>query len=586
MKRTDINKDDQWDLSTMYASQAIYETEFEKAESLLAIIVSYEGHIADNKESFQTFFDQLEEFNRLLEMLYMYPKMCTDVDPEDELAQRNFSKIMVLYQNVNVSTTFIPLEVIKHKSEIEVWLRDEDMQDYRYPMHEIFRTIPHRLDEKTEALMAQVEDVCHVSEETFDSFRPEFPDVIVDGKPEFLNDGTYHQFLLHRDRDVRKQAFEHYFNEYKRYQNVFKNLLTGHAKGQILKARVHKFDSALQASLFEDDANERLYDKILNMANVTYRPYLHDYFRMRKSVLGFEQQHPYDINLPLVNDVDITYSIDESFQLLKEALRPLGEDYIAMLDTARAEHWIDFKPHAGKRGGAYSSGTHDPHAYILMNFTGQYDSLSTLAHEFGHAMHSYYSSKHNRPMLRNYQIFVAEVASTVNELLLNEHLMKHCDDTSYKAYLLDNLMMQLIGTLYRQPMYAQFESYIHESLENHVPLSSQEITETCLQLYKDYFGDDVDVDDLQRYSCYMIPHYYYNFYVYKYALGMAVAIAFVKRIQQGDVQSYREFLTKGGSESPIDELVHSGINPEDDQVYHDAFSYFNELLNEFKSINA
>ncbi len=255
-----------------------------------------------------------------------------------------------------------------------------------------------------------------------------------------------------------------------------------------------------------------------------------------------------------------------------------------MLDQAFTQRWIDFYPSKDKRTGAYSWGTYDSNPYILTNFTGSYDSLSTLAHELGHSMHSYYSNHHNRPMLAGYQIFVAEVASTVNEILLNTYLLKTNNDPSYRRYILSNLMEEFVGTCYRQPMFAQFEKDLHAWIEERKPISSKTITDRCLELNKAYFGDAVIVNDLQKYGFYYVPHFYYNFYVYKYTLGMSVAISFVKDILNRHPEAYRQFLTKGESESPVDELKNAGVDPLKDEVYDNAFTFFKEIMDEFESL--
>lgn len=584
MKRNEIETELTWDLSGLFKDQKAFDDQFEKAKAYIHKLCQFKGHIADSKNSFIAFMNTREELMRYMENIEVYASMCVDVDSENEAVQENLSKANSLIDLQTSSLTFIDNEIIASKDAIETYLKDEDCKDFRYAMSEIFRTIPHRLDEKTEALLGDVVTLAKCPEDTFRSFPLNFEPVIVDGKEEFLNGATYISFLQNKDVNVRKQAFEHYFKEYQTYQNVFMNTLSAHAKGQVLLAKARNFKNALSASLFEDGVEEDLFHKVLYMGNEKYHDYVQEYFSLRKEILQLDVQHVYDIQLELVNEVDVKYSIDDCFDIMDEALKVLGDDYIQLLHKAKAERWIDFMPCKGKRSGAYSWGTYDSKPYIMTNFNGDYESLSTLAHELGHSMHSYFSWENNRAMNSGYRIFVAEVASTVNEVLLNDYLLKTSKDNNYKAYILSNLLTQLIGTLYRQPMYAKFEYDLHTWVENKEVISSQKITQHFLDLNKQYFGDSVEVDDLQRYGCYYIPHFYYNFYVYKYTLGMSVALSFVKRIQQGDVQAYREFLTKGGSESPLDELIHAGVDPRDDQVYDDAFTFFKETLDQFKEL--
>lgn len=584
MKRNEIETELTWDLSGLFKDQKAFDDQFEKAKAYIHKLCQFKGHIADSKNSFIAFMNTREELMRYMENIEVYASMCVDVDSENEAVQENLSKANSLIDLQTSSLTFIDNEIIASKDTIETYLKDDDCKDFRHAMSEIFRTIPHRLDEKTEALLGDVVTLAKCPEDTFRSFPLNFEPVIVDGKEEFLNGATYISFLQNKDVNVRKQAFEHYFKEYQKYQNVFMNTLSAHAKGQVLLAKARNFKNALSASLFEDGVEEDLFHKVLYMGNEKYHDYVQEYFSLRKEILQLDVQHVYDIQLELVNEVDVKYSIDDCFDIMDEALKVLGDDYIQLLHKAKAERWIDFMPCKGKRSGAYSWGTYDSKPYIMTNFNGDYESLSTLAHELGHSMHSYFSWENNRAMNSGYRIFVAEVASTVNEVLLNDYLLKTSKDNNYKAYILSNLLTQLIGTLYRQPMYAKFEYDLHTWVENKEVISSQKITQHFLDLNKQYFGDSVEVDDLQRYGCYYIPHFYYNFYVYKYTLGMSVALSFVKRIQQGDVQAYREFLTKGGSESPLDELIHAGVDPRDDQVYDDAFTFFKETLDQFKEL--
>ncbi len=584
MNRTEADRCYTWDLSSLFASQEAFDEQLKCSEEQLAALCSRKDHISDTIETYIQFLEDQERFERGLENLYVYAKMCTDVEPTDMQNQQNLAHASNLMQKAQLDLTFVSLELIRHADTIREYLKEERCRDFRYPMEELFRTIPHRLSDEMEQLMSEVQEIASVPDETFQSIRLTFDDVEVDGKKEFLNGATYHEFLRNRDVRVRRQAFEHYFKEYGKLENAFANLLIGNAKGQVLNARTRHFDSALAASLFADGVDVSLYDKILYMGNEKYIHFLHAFFAMKKQVLDIEEFHVYDIALDLEPATDVRYTIDECRTILKKALGVLGDDYIEGIDRAFAERWIDFYPSKEKRTGAYSWGTYDSNPYILMNFTGSYDSLSTLAHELGHSMHSYYSNRHNRPMLANYQIFVAEVASTVNEILLNRYLLDTSTDKAYRRYILSNLMEQFVGTCYRQPMFAQFEKDLHQWIEERRPISSKTITDRCLQLNRQYFGDAVIVDDLQKYGFYYVPHFYYNFYVYKYTLGMATTISFAKEILQGNAAPYRTFLTKGGSEAPVDELRSAGVDPLSDKVYDDAFTFFAQTMHEFRSL--
>lgn len=584
MNRNDADKKYTWDFSSLFVDQDAFDEQLKKSSALLEDLCARKGKICVSMESYITFMNDQELFERGLENLYVYAKMSTDVEPKDMQNQQNLAAAANLLQKAQNDLTFVSLELIHHADQIREYLKDEQCRDFRYPMEELFRTIPHRLSDEMEQFLSEVNEIASVPDETFQSIRLTFDDVDVNGKKEFLNGATYHEFLRNKDVNVRRQAFEHYFKEYGNMENAFANLLIGNAKGQVLNAKTRHFDSALQASLFQDGVDETLYNKILVMANEKYIAYLHEYFALKKQVLGIEDFHEYDISLDMEPSCYMHYTIEECRDILKKALHVLGDDYVSVIDQAFEQRWIDFYPSKDKRTGAYSWGTYDSNPYILTNFTGSYDSLSTLAHELGHSMHSYYSKKNNRPLLADYKIFVAEVASTVNEILLNRYLLQTSEDPAYRRYILSSLMEQFVGTCYRQPMFAQFEKDLHEWIENRKPISSKTITDRCLQLNKEYFGDAVIVDELQKYGFYYVPHFYYNFYVYKYTLGMSVAISFVKEILSGNVAPYRAFLTKGGSESPVDELKHAGVDPTSDKVYDDSFTFFKEIMEEFKEL--
>lgn len=583
MKRSEQPIEYQWDLSAFIQDETQFQKIADKATNLMEKLLSQKNHICECKASFQQFFDDLEELDLAIEDLYVYSSMSNDVNKNDTVSQKHLSIATLLMNQRQQKFTFIELECLAHQQTIEEYLKDEALKDYRYPMQCIFKTKPHRLDEEQETLLAEVSELVNQSEDTYRALQIKFKDVIVDGKPEFLNDGTYRQFLLNKDRKVRKQAFENYLTGFMDHSYPLSILWTSHIKGKSLLAKRHHFKNAMEASLFEDDVNEDLVHLILNVFNHKYIKGMHDYMQLKKECLGYEELHIYDNYIPIVEGVDHKYSIEEAFDILKKALRPLGDDYILMLDTIKQQRWIDFLPSENKRGGAYSWGTYHSYPYICTNYNESYDSLSTLAHELGHSMHSYYSNKNNRAMLSGYRIFVAEIASTVNEVLLNHYFMENSDDKT-KTSLCYQMLETCVGTLYRQAFFADFEETIYQKVEAKQPISNQEIMELYMEKVKQHYGEAVTIDELQKAHCYSVPHFYYNFYVYKYTLGLSIALAFAKRILSGDVETYRKFLTIGGSMSPVDTLRSCGIDPYDEKVYDDAYQYFENTLEQFKEL--
>ena len=583
MKRSEQPIEYQWDLSAFIQDETQFQKIADKATNLMEKLLSQKNHICECKASFQQFFDDLEELDLAIEDLYVYSSMSNDVNKNDTVSQKHLSIATLLMNQRQQKFTFIELECLAHQQTIEEYLKDEALKDYRYPMQCIFKTKPHRLDEEQETLLAEVSELVNQSEDTYRALQIKFKDVIVDGKPEFLNDGTYRQFLLNKDRKVRKQAFENYLTGFMDHSYPLSILWTSHIKGKSLLAKRHHFKNAMEASLFEDDVNEDLVHLILNVFNHKYIKGMHDYMQLKKECLGYEELHIYDNYVPIVEGVDHKYTIEKAFDILKKALRPLGDDYVLMLDTIKQQRWIDFLPSENKRGGAYSWGTYHSYPYICTNYNESYDSLSTLAHELGHSMHSYYSNKNNRAMLSGYRIFVAEIASTVNEVLLNHYFMENSDDKT-KTSLCYQMLETCVGTLYRQAFFADFEETIYQKVEAKQPISNQEIMELYMEKVRHHYGEAVTIDELQKAHCYSVPHFYYNFYVYKYTLGLSIALAFAKRILSGDVETYRKFLTIGGSMSPVDTLRSCGIDPYDEKVYDDAYQYFENTLEQFKEL--
>lgn len=585
MKREDVLSQYKWDLSSLFPNQESFDDNIQHCNELLEALKQMKGKICTDLNSFITYMETNEAFGSCLENAYVYAKMCCDVEPNNALNQQNLARAELLLNRQQSELSFTDLELIEHKETVDQYLTDEKCKDFNYPIACVWKTIPYRLDEASEKMLADVADICDNAQRTYQSWRVEFEDVMVDGKPQFLNGATLREFLRNPNQQVRKDAYTNYFKEYKHLSAPMSNLLIGHAKGQAFNARTRHFNSALEASLFEDDATKELFDKVCMMANEKYINHYHDYNAFKKELMNLDVLHYYDLNVPLVKSVNIQYSVEDCFKILDEALEPLGSEYLEKLHKARDNHWIDFMTHEGKRPGAYSWGTYTSNSYVMMNFTGGYDSLSTLAHELGHSMHSTYSKENNRCMLSGYRIFVAEVASTVNEILLNRYLLSTSDNDDYKAYILYNLLEQLAGTLYRQPMFAQFEAQLHALIEKGEAVSNQTCMDLFLRLSKEHFGKDVVLDEtIHGAGCYYIPHFYYNFYVYKYTLGMSVALSFAQKILAGNTADYLSFLKKGGSESPIDELIHSGVDPNNDQVYNDAFTFFAQTLNEFKEL--
>ena len=587
MERKELDTKYTWDLSLIYQNEAEYQKDLNQAKKILEDCLSFKGKLSNSVNHYYDFLTLETKLYCLINKLYCYANLNCDVTPDNQTMQLKLAEVKSFNQQVTNALTFTDLEIIAHQEKIKELIKDPKLKNYVYYTNEILRQIPHTLSNEMEELLAETTKLASLSSNVFNSLRLEFKPVIINNQEHFLNQGTLNEFLKHDDAGVRKQAYENFFSEYQKFENVFANTLSGVMHNDAFYAKARNFSNSLEASLFNDNAPIDLFEKILEMANVKYRGLFHRYNALKKKKLGLEPFYNYDLNIPLLKEAKRKFEIEESFNIILNAVKPLGKDYQQIIQKAKKECWIDFLPHNKKRSGAYSSGSYDTKPYILMNFTGDYSSLSTLTHELGHSCHSYLSNKYQAPENANYRIFVAEVSSTVNELLLSQYLMQKTTSKEEKAVLLYELLEQCVGLIYRQPMFADFEYKLHTLDENNQPLSSQVITDLYTKLNQEYFEDDIKTHELVGISCYYIPHFYYNYYVYKYTLGMCVSLAIANRIQNNDqeqINKYLDFLKSGGSASPIDLLKEAGVDPTDDKLYIDAFNYFEKTLNEFESI--
>ena len=587
MERKDIEEKYTWDLSKIYQDPQEFYHDIEVSQQLLDELTSFQGKLTESIETLLRFLSKRDEMSMLVSKAYCFAHLNCDVEPKNQEYQKMLATVMSLIQQSSVKLVFVDNEIVENDETVREYLKDKRLKSYRYSLENALAFKSHLLDKEQEELVAKVDNISELAEQVFDSLRLEFEDVEVNGQKKTLNQATLNEFLKNKNRDVRKQAYHHFFKEYQRFENTFASTLSGVMKKDAFYSDIRHFDSPLAASVFNDDVPTDLFFKILDKANNEYRYLFHRYNHLKKVILGLDELYNYDLSVPLVKSVSKKFTIEECFDIINQALAPFGKDYLAIINRAKDERWIDYYPTTGKRGGAYSSGSYLTQPYILMNFIGDYNSLSTIIHELGHSVHTYLSSHNQDYINSNYRIFVAEVASTVNETLLINYMMDHASSKEEKAYYMYEQLENCVGLIFRQPMFADFEHRLHEMAKNNEPMSSKIMTDLYAKLNQEYFGEDVKMDELVGWSCYYVPHFYYDYYVYKYTLGMTVALAIVKRILNGDTQQverYLNFLKSGGKESPVDLLSHAGVDPLDDAIYDDAFHYFEDLLNEFEKL--
>ena len=587
MERKDIEEKYTWDLSLIYANNEDFYNDLEKAKKLLNDLVTQKDIFLDNVDQFILFQDVQTMLARYIQKLHSFAHLHCDVEPNNQEYQTMYASLMSFYDQVASSLDFYTVTMIENSDKVEEYLKDERLKEYRYSISETLRQKKHTLSQEMETLISKTSPIADVSSQVFDALRLEFEPVEVNGEKKTLNSATLSEFLKNKDENVRRQAYHHFFKEYKKYENVFAATLSGVMKKDAFYADVKKFDSPLEASLFDDDVPTSLFFKILEKANEEYRPLFHRYNALKKKLFNKDVMYNYDLSVPLVEYKTPKYTIEECFDIILDVVSVFGEEYVDIIKKARDERWIDYYPHTGKRIGAYSSGCYDTKPYILMNFIGDYNSLSTMIHELGHSAHTYLSCHNQSPVNSDYRIFVAEVASTVNETLLINYMLEHAKSKEEKAYFLYELLENCVGLIFRQPMYADFEHILHTWAKEGKPMSAQTISELYAKKNAEYFGKDITMDEYVGQSCFYIPHFYYNYYVYKYTLGMTVALAIVSRILNGDEkqkEAYLNFLKSGGSLSPVDLLKKANVNPLEDQLYDDAFHYFEDILNQLEEI--
>ncbi len=586
MERNTIDIKETWDLSLIYQDNTEFYNDLNSAKELLKKITQQKDSFLNNIENFIEFQKDYICLSRYIQKLHCFAHLHCDVEPNNQDYQTMYASILSFSDQVSSSLDFYTVTMIENSDTVNEYATDERLSDYRYMILEILRQKKHTLSQEMETLISKTSSISDVSSQVFDALRLEYDDVIVDGEKKFLNNATLTEFLKNKNPQVRKDAYHHFFKEYKKYENVFAATLSGVMKKDAFYADIKKFDNPLEASLFDDNVPSSLFFKILDKANNQYRPLFHRYNALKKKTLELETMYNYDLNIPLIEYDTKKYSIDECFDIIFDVVKVFGDEYVDIIKKAKDERWIDYYPHVGKRVGAYSSGCYDTNPYILLNFIGDYDSLSTMIHELGHSAHTYLSCQNQSPVNCDYRIFVAEVASTVNETLLINYMLEHATSKEEKAYFLYELLENCVGLIFRQPMYADFEHILHTWAKEGNPMSSQMITDLYHSKNAEYYGESVTMDEYVGHSCFYIPHFYYNYYVYKYTLGMTVALAIVSRILSGDQkqkEAYLHFLKSGGSKDPVDLLKDALVDPLDDQLYDDAFQYFEKILNELEA---
>ena len=595
MERKDIDKKYKWDLSVIYPTEADFNREYQECEKRIKAFAKYEKNMISSAKELYSTLNEFYSIEAVLEKLWQYASLNFSTDSTSNSNQINSSKMRNLLVSLGTSSWFIEPKILKLDEETvnKYFAECPELKRFERTIEKTLRRKPHTLSDECEMLMSEMENclgshsrvrsMFTTSDLRFGKIKNE------EGKSVELTDTNYVSHLMSSDRRVRQSAFRTLYKTYEQFGNTFASLYESRVKEETTNAKIRKFKDSITASTFGDEVTPEIYNNLIATVNRGLEP-LYEYYDLKREVLGVDKLHLYDIYASLVGSLDTKYTYEEAVEEVLKTTGVFGEEYqAAITEGLKEKGWVDVYPCHGKRGGAFSSGAPGTEPYILLNFNGTFSDVSTLAHEAGHSMHSYFSIKYNEAHNSGYRIFVAEVASTVNELLMAHRKLAECKSDDEKLYILNQLMETYKGTLYRQTMFAEFERDVHALCEKGEPLTSERLNKHYYKLVKRYFGKDVACDKQIAYEWMRIPHFYTCFYVYKYATCISAASTIVKRIEtEGEayIGKYIDFLKCGDSKSPVDSLLVAGIDMTKPEVVEGAIEDFASAVKQFKEIYA
>ncbi|GAB3789826.1 oligoendopeptidase F [Virgibacillus kimchii] len=591
-KRDELPEERTWRLEDIYESDELWEKELKSLQEDVKQFSQYQGKLSESADTLYELLQLQDELSERLGKLYTYAHMRYDEDTTNSFYQDLNARAETLLTVASSEMSFITPEILEiDEKKLKTFLQEkEELKLYQKTLDEITRQRPHVLSKREEALLAEASEPMSTPSQTFSMLNNAdltFPSIKNEkGEEVDLTHGRYIGFLESEDRRVRKDAFKGMYDTYGKFINTFASTLNGNIKKDNFYAKVRNYESARQSALDNNNIPEKVYDNLVEAVNEKL-PLLHKYTRLRKKILQLDDLHMYDLFTPLVKDVDMKIPYEKAQEYVLNSLSPLGDDYVNIVKEGYENRWIDVEENKGKRSGAYSSGAYGTNPYILLNWQDNVNDMFTLAHELGHSVHSYYSRKNQPFRYGNYSIFVAEVASTANEALLNDYMLKSLDEEKQKLFILNHFLEGFRGTVFRQTMFAEFEHDIHVRAQNGEALTADKFTEIYYDLNRKYYGEDVVSDEEIGLEWARIPHFYYNYYVYQYATGYAAATALATQIldgKEGAVEKYLEFLKAGNSEYPIEVLKKAGVDMTSKQPILDALDVFGEKLDEMEKL--
>lgn len=586
--RKDMDPKFQWDFTHMYASDEVWEAELNRCVADLPKIAAIEGTLGTSREAFKAGIDTVYEIGQRLEKAYIYAMLHLSADGSDPKHQEMNGRATSAYVQFSSALAFMDPEILAIPEEtLNAFLAPEEMKPYRFYIENLTRSRAHTLDAQRERMLAMMGDAAQAPQDAYEMLTNvdmELPKVHdAEGNEVQLTAGNFGVFRESPVRAVREEAFNAMFGTYKKYINTFAALYGGNVKQDQFMSNVRGYSSACEAALFRNNIPVSVYDSLIEAVHESL-PTMREYLELRKEALGLEKIDMYDLYCPMVKDVEFKVPFEEAKKLVKAATLPLGEGYQALLDKAYTENWMDVYENKGKRSGAFSCGVFGVHPYVLLNYTDALDDAYTMAHELGHSMHSYKSDHTQDYMNHDYCIFVAEVASTVNEVLLTKYLLKTETDKARRAYVLNHFLEGFRTTLFRQTLFAEFERKAHEAYQNGEPLTAEKLTSIYRSLVELYY-EGAEVPENIAYEWAYIPHFYTAYYVFQYATGFSSAVAIASHIfETGDAEGYLKFLTTGGSDYPLNELKLAGVDLTSPQPVKDALKVFGDSVRELRAL--
>lgn len=593
-ERSEIPTEYKWRLEDIYVSESVWQNDFDKLKKILPQIMSYKNKLAVSSDNLLKCLKLRDEIGIISSKLYAYARMHRDENTADAKYQALTGKTEALLAETGAATSFVEPEILAMPEETLTKFRQQEsgLNEYNFYFDNLLRQKKHILSPAEEELLSRSAEIAQTPENVFNMLAHAdltFPDTLgEDGKLVQLSEGRYSTLIRSENRQVRKEAFTNLFNTYNKYRNTFAATLGGNVKKNIFYARVRKYDSTLESALEDDNVPIEVYENLINTVHANLKP-LHRYVELKKKALSLDEIHMYDLYTPLVKDVKFNIPYQEGLNLVREGVKPLGHEYSKILDTGLTSGWIDVYENKGKQTGAYSWGIYGVHPFVLLNYHDRYDDVSTIAHEMGHAIHSYYSQKNQPYITSGYTTFCAEVASTTNEILLLDYMLKTTKNKQHRLYLINQYLELVRATVYRQTMFAEFEKILYEKAEHGETITADMLDTIWRDLNAKYYGPSIVVDDEIAVEWARIPHFYWHFYVYQYVTGYSAATTLAEKVLtegQPAQERYIEFLKSGGSDYSLNILKKAGVDMTSPKPIEITLNKFSTMLNELEKLLA